>query len=627
MKNLLNKLLFFALIMGLTISCQRNSNEDDAPDEKTMEDLIISDNFNYKNTKEVSISIQLPSTVDYSLVRNKINFYTLAPTEGGVALYSAIADKNGVFEGVMKIPAHLDSLYLISFAGNAYVQFSDANLKDGGVIEFDYNEEYGVEAPQIPTDKSIAVSGDQTVSSVLYHKSIKSGANLIGNPGFEINDFGTLSSWNNSLAVDGKWYFTNGVVGHAGQHTEGGDTFLRIEGDRYYGGVEQKIEAEAGDVVTFSADIRSQGRHGNNRLWLYLIPTKANGQILGYYNVLDNLNSNGWHTKTVTASMPQGTAYVRVLFWKWGWFFTNHQLDIDNVVVTGPIVDADGDGVNDDEDEYPNDSERAFNVYYPNETDFGSIGFEDNWPGKGDYDFNDLVVDYNFKQVLNGQNELVSLTSKYKLRAIGASFENGFGFQLGCTPDKITAVSGIDVPGTYVDLTANNTENGQSKATIIVFENAYDILTHPGGALGINTTIGAPYVEPELMTVEVTMATPVSTSITGMAPYNPFLIVDGERGREVHLPNNAPTDLAETSLFGTQNDNSIPSEGRYYKTEQNLPWAIDIPSEFAYPVEKVEIIEAYNHFVEWAESSGDDYDDWYLDETGYRNSDNIYSHE
>jgi LruC domain-containing protein len=92
----------------------------------------------------------------------------------------------------------------------------------------------------------------------------------------------------------------------------------------------------------------------------------------------------------------------------------------------------------------------------------------------------------------------------------------------------------------------------------------------------------------------------------------------------VHLPDNPPTALVNPDYFDTEHDNSNPETGRYYKTENNLPWAINVPSEFDYPVEKAVIIQAYLHFATWAESSGSQYADWYLNNTGYRNNDVIY---
>ncbi len=73
-----------------------------------------------------------------------------------------------------------------------------------------------------------------------------------------------------------------------------------------------------------------------------------------------------------------------------------------------PVADVDGDGIPDDQDDYPNDPLRAFDNYFP-AAGFGSLAFEDLWPGKGDYDFNDVVVDYRFQTVTNALNQVVEI--------------------------------------------------------------------------------------------------------------------------------------------------------------------------------------------------------------------------
>ena len=57
-----------------------------------------------------------------------------------------------------------------------------------------------------------------------------------------------------------------------------------------------------------------------------------------------------------------------------------------------PFVDADGDQIEDYYDDYPQDGARAFNNYYPARDTYGTLAYEDLWPHRGDYDFNDLVV-------------------------------------------------------------------------------------------------------------------------------------------------------------------------------------------------------------------------------------------
>ncbi|MDD3665836.1 MAG: DUF4842 domain-containing protein, partial [Bacteroidales bacterium] len=71
-------------------------------------------------------------------------------------------------------------------------------------------------------------------------------------------------------------------------------------------------------------------------------------------------------------------------------------------------------------------------------------------------------------------------------------------------------------------------------------------------------------------------------------------------------------------------DSSVPASGRYYKTASNLPWAINILDVFDYPNEQTEITEAYLKFGQWAESSGQQFYDWYENQSGYRNQQNIY---
>ncbi|NOY49466.1 MAG: LruC domain-containing protein [Chlorobi bacterium] len=299
------------------------------------------------------------------------------------------------------------------------------------------------------------------------------------------------------------------------------------------------------------------------------------------------------------------------------------QNDLPLVDYTGS--DGDGDGVPDNFDDYPADPDMAFNNYYFNQGDFGTLSFEDLWPAVGDYDFNDAVIDYNFNQITNGDNKLVKIQATFILRAHGAFFHNGFGFEIPIANNLVSSVSGqMSITGDLVTLDSRNLEAGQTNAVIIVWDDAYDVLPQAGAGVGVNTEPETPFVTPDTLSLTITFTQAVNLSDVGHPPYNPFIIVNQERGVEVHLPNKQPTDLADLTLLGTDADNSIPAQGRYYKTSTNLPWAINIIESFEYPVEKVEITAAYLKFAEWAESSGQVSYDWWKDKTGYRNSENIY---
>ena len=321
-----------------------------------------------------------------------------------------------------------------------------------------------------------------------------------------------------------------------------------------------------------------------------------------------------------------------------GWMATTPDLDgntriQDGTVDMGPYesspapVDTDGDGVQDVDDDYPTDPDRAFDNFYP-ASGYGTLGFEDLWPGMGDYDFNDLVCDHRFQMVTNASNKMVEIFATFIIKAFGASLHNGFGFQF--PNDNISQahlnVSGYDLDaGSYITLSGNGLESGQTKPTVIVFDDAYRLMQHPGIGTGVNTVQTSPYVTPDTVKILIEFTSQTYTiAQVAISQFNPFLIADLNRDVEIHLPDYPPTSLADQTLFGSGMDDSNPATDRYYKTSTNLPWAIKIYESFAYPKEEIQIIVAYNHFVQWAESNGALFPDWYMDKPGYRNASNIY---
>lgn len=309
-------------------------------------------------------------------------------------------------------------------------------------------------------------------------------------------------------------------------------------------------------------------------------------------------------------------------------YATSNPVDAYDTDLYPPIddpLDTDGDGTSNVFDEYPTDPSRAFNNYYPSVGEFGSFIFEDLWPSRGDYDFNDLVVDYHFKHVTNSQNEVVSIHIKTSTKAIGASYHNAFGIQLNTFPSNVTSVTGQEITKDYLDIADNGTENQQDKAVIIIFDDAFNVLSYPGLGVGVNTLPQNPYVSPDTITVDIAFNNPVEYNIMGAPPYNPFIIVDRERGKEVHMPGSEPTSLVNESYFGTGDDDTDVNLGNYYMSDTHLPWALNLPSSFVYPIEKRSIKEAHLHFNTWATSQGTVYKDWYQNSPSYRNYTNIYS--
>jgi len=286
------------------------------------------------------------------------------------------------------------------------------------------------------------------------------------------------------------------------------------------------------------------------------------------------------------------------------------------------IIDTDSDGVPDVDDQYPEDANRAFDNYYPNQEDFSSFAYEDLWPGLGDYDFNDLVLDFQYKIVTNAENKIVDIIATTHVRAAGATLNNGFGIAFPTAPSNCESATGYRHLLSNLNINVKGYENGHTEETVVIF---YDAINSIYNSTITNTDPAKAFIETDTVTVTTTFSNPLMTM--GQEPYNPFIFVDQERGKEIHFIDKAPTALVNSSYYGTLSDNSNPEFGRYYVTANNLPWAIEIPVSFDYPIEKADILLTYLKFQGWATSSGLNLNDWYLDKPGYRNVNNIYNVE
>lgn len=406
---------------------------------------------------------------------------------------------------------------------------------------------------------------------------------------------------------------------------------------------------EAGNI-TFNVKLRGTLKKNVSRsVVLRYIPynaTKSNGEGVPVNLKTFGLTDDYTKTQKISLAIPAALVGIGKIQFVFDGKTQGPEVVIDDISIPGsyysdfsnncmppkPIVDADKDGVQDAQDQYPNDPYRAYTNYTPTLAGYGSLVFEDSWPKKGDYDLNDVVVDYNINRVTNAANEVVEVKATFVMKASGATLDNGFGFQLdGIAPNKIASVAGCrKSANTYINYMPNGLEQGQDYATCIVFDNFFNEMKKPDVGVGVNTEINAPFVPYDTVFVNITLLN------SGQAPaggklklselssdlFNFFIIANKKRGVEIHMPGRVPTKLADKSLFNTGDDASVGS--RYYRTANNLPWGLNIIQPFEYPAEKVVVTDGYLHFLDWAKSSGVDYPDWYVDKNGYRKPDEIY---
>ena len=323
------------------------------------------------------------------------------------------------------------------------------------------------------------------------------------------------------------------------------------------------------------------------------------GSITGSIDICDE---NGIETKngTIAASVKYCEIYIPVS-------------DCNPVGIGTPsIPDSDNDGIPDDQDEYPDDNNSAFNSFFPGKSTYATLLFEDLWPGTGDYDFNDFVAEIQGAYVTNASNKVVSLKLYIDVKAVGAASKNGLGIQFdNISSSAITSVSGaVYKAGSNIGLNSNGTESGQSKAVVIAIENIEDVLNRAGGSM-FNTVKNGFVGTSDPVVIDISFANnPLSTDQISSSSFNFFLIKNQDRGTEIHLANRKPTNLM-TFPYGQSADTSNPDTDRYYKTKNNLPWGLLILESFKHPVEQVPLNEAYPQFIEWAESNGSSNASWF----------------
>ncbi len=226
---------------------------------------------------------------------------------------------------------------------------------------------------------------------------------------------------------------------------------------------------------------------------------------------------------------------------------------------------------------------------------------------------NDLVVEYNYTFINNSQNQTIAINASFIVKAAGCAYHNGFGVEFPFAANTVQSVTGGELIGSnLVTLSANGCESGQSNAVMIPFDDAFAVMNSNSG---FNTYSSIPFITPDTINMVITFNAPMNSSSLGVAPFNPFIIINQTRGREVHLPGCTPTQKADARFFGTGQDNTNPAANNYYKSNRNLPWAISFHQSFAYPAEGKAVNAAYLNFISWAQSNGSLHSDWYTDST------------
>lgn len=227
----------------------------------------------------------------------------------------------------------------------------------------------------------------------------------------------------------------------------------------------------------------------------------------------------------------------------------------------------------------------------------GIYAFEDQWPAKGDYDLNDVMVRYNYGKTFDSDNNLYGEAFLFQTFQNYASLMNGLAFQLdgSATPSSVK----------YEIRKKGEKDFTEARFTYESADHVYRLTDD------IRTDLGAEY--------KVTLV--YDNPIAKESKAKPFLYRNTTNGKrlEVHLPGEAPTSLMDRSYFGQNDDASVPEKGIYFVRSGKYPFAFflagaeekDLKEMLDRANEGKNIDVLYPGYNDWAESGGKTNQDWY----------------
>lgn len=240
--------------------------------------------------------------------------------------------------------------------------------------------------------------------------------------------------------------------------------------------------------------------------------------------------------------------------------------------------------------------------YTPAKNVYGTVMFEDQFPEKGDYDFNDFVVGYNITyDITDGTGGLTTdgLTIKLQIRAIGGSLPYRFGVEFSTLQTKYVRDNlsiNSDTKGIEMKLISTKDED----PAVFIIEGTNQL---KDGSF-YNTEKLSEKNMPEI-TCRILRDNKNNTQAAGqfaslaINPLNTnFFITNINTKEEIHLKG------YNTTVYAKNTDT------KFY-TDDNFVWGMKIPVLIPNAIERIDFTEAYPHFANWVTSGGSSNKDWY----------------
>lgn len=238
------------------------------------------------------------------------------------------------------------------------------------------------------------------------------------------------------------------------------------------------------------------------------------------------------------------------------------------------------------------------NSYIPSKGDMVTMMFEDYFPTEGDYDFNDLVINYKYEITYVPYSErLISMKFDMIINALGGVYPF----------DPCLRLEGIETD--YVErigISNNFTLDRYTDFDEDVCFRMLGLTGRPAGCTFLNTDPNETIV-PESDLIAINMVIEFKSEgefIPKRSDLESVNIFLDREDLEIHEKGYTPAHTQYPDFPEAGNEN--------YCNNKNLVWALTVPVPIKHAKEKIDFLQAYPEFKTWLESGGEEGKDWYL---------------
>jgi len=241
-------------------------------------------------------------------------------------------------------------------------------------------------------------------------------------------------------------------------------------------------------------------------------------------------------------------------------------------------------------------------VYYPSQSGYYIAAYEDLFPARGDYDFNDLVVGYRVAAGLDTDGNVLTLSGEGYLIARGAGYNHDWHLRIAL-PASASGVGELKVfmPG---EVNAADgyplTINSIGDIDLIAFPQTRWLWVDAAYE-EVNTLDKQSLLKGHRFSFIISLDAPIALASIDNAPFDPYLYVH-DSGFEIHLEGKNPVLSHSRNIEEGQTD---------FTDSNNYPFAQIFPETWQVPIERTDLGEAYPDFIRFILSERQQYIQWY----------------